>query len=113
MATICRSFPAVGGPDLTQNDAVPFTGDAFICRMNPDPSAAIPEDNYGYCGFIGGSGFDQAFWVAVDGAGNAYVVGDTESSPATFPDGGGLAGITSPDNTFGGNSDAFIVKVSP
>lgn len=107
------TFPAVNGPDLSENDAVPLTGDAFIAKMKANPASLTPVNNYHYCGFIGGSEYDQAFWVVVDSAGNAYVVGDTESTQATFPNGSGMGGITSFDNTAAGLNEAFVVKISP
>ena len=60
-----------------------------------------------YCGYIGGSGDDQGYGIAVDGSGNAYVTGYTDSTEATFPVTGG------PDLTYnGGTSDAFVAKVN-
>ncbi len=91
------TFPVMVGPDLTFNGGFE---DAFVAKVNA--SGALV-----YCGYIGGSGDDFGRGVAVDGAGNAYVTGDTSSTEATFPVTGG------PDLTFnGGTSDAFVAKVN-
>jgi hypothetical protein len=60
-----------------------------------------------YCGYIGGSLRDWAEAIAVDGAGNAYVTGLTESDESSFP-------VTvGPDLTYNGGSwDAFVAKVN-
>jgi hypothetical protein len=58
--------------------------------------------------YFGGSGTDWANSVAVDGSGNVFVVGWTES-PSDFPLAGGGAYY---DNTFNGSRDAFIAKFS-
>jgi hypothetical protein len=107
------TFPEVSGPDLTFNGAGADIGDAFVARVKPVPNGATPESNYDFCGYVGGSGNDQAFWVALDAAGAAYVVGDTESTEATFPDGDGLGALPGPDSTENGGTDAFVVKVTP
>ncbi|MFN2588572.1 MAG: SBBP repeat-containing protein, partial [Actinomycetota bacterium] len=60
-----------------------------------------------YAGYIGGSGQDQGFGIAVDGAGAAYVTGLTSSTEATFPATGG------PDLFHNGGGDAFVAKVVP
>jgi uncharacterized repeat protein (TIGR02543 family) len=60
-----------------------------------------------YCGYIGGSGSEFAYGIAVDGSGNAYVTGNTSSTQATFPVKVG------PDLTYnGGRCDAFVAKIS-
>ncbi|HEX9202551.1 MAG TPA: C25 family cysteine peptidase, partial [Vicinamibacteria bacterium] len=59
-----------------------------------------------YCGYIGGSGDEKGHGVAVDSSGNAYVVGETSSTEATFPVTGG------PDLTFNGATDAFVAKIN-
>ncbi|MEK7752986.1 MAG: SBBP repeat-containing protein, partial [Acidobacteriota bacterium] len=65
-----------------------------------DPSMFV------YAGYIGGSGLDIGFGIAVDAAGNAYVTGYTLSTEATFPVAVG------PDLTYNGDSDAFVAKVN-
>ena len=57
----------------------------------------------GWSGYLGGSQSDLARAVAVDGQGNAWVTGSTESA-------GWVSGGS--DTTYGGNSDAFVVKIS-
>ncbi len=59
-----------------------------------------------YCGYIGGSGFDEGFDIAVDNAGNAYVFGDTVSTETSFP-------VTiGPDTSFNGDADVFVAKIN-
>jgi hypothetical protein len=88
------TFPVVGGPDLTYNG-----WDAFVAKVRADGTGLV------YAGYIGGSAYDEARGIAVDGAGNAYVTGYTHSTEATFPVVGG------PDPTFNGGIDAFVAKV--
>ena len=91
------TFPVTVGPDLTFNGRV----DAFVAKVNPSGTALD------YAGYIGGSGDDEGRGIAVDSTGNAYVVGNTTSSEATFP-------VTvGPDLTFNGRVDAFVAKVNP
>ena len=104
------SFPVTVGPDLTFNGGVDvFITDAFVAKVNAGGTALV------YAGYIGGAGYDTGSGIAVDGAGNAYVIGDTGvvgvpksgSTEATFP-------VTvGPDLTFNGGTDAFVAKVNP
>jgi len=59
-----------------------------------------------YCGYIGGLGPDWGSGIAVDGAGNAYVVGTTWSSEAQ-----GFPVTVGPDLTHNGYRDAFVAEV--
>jgi hypothetical protein len=93
------TFPVIGGPDLTQNG----WDDAFIAKVNASGTAFV------YCGYIGGSGYDRGYAIAVDSMGNVYITGETFSTEATFPVIGG------PDLTYNDDyySDAFVAKISP
>lgn len=58
-----------------------------------------------YAGYIGGSGEERGYGIAVDSAGSTYVTGSTTSLQATFPEAVG------PDLSFNGGYDAFVAKV--
>jgi beta-propeller repeat-containing protein len=62
-----------------------------------------------YCGYIGGASDDWGTGIAVDGQGNAYVTGWTESDESSFP-------VTvGPDLTFNSgiySTDAFVARVN-
>jgi hypothetical protein len=92
------TFPVTVGPSLTHGGG---NYDAFVAKVNPAGTALV------YCGYIGGNGVDGGSGIAVDGAGNAYVIGYTQSTEASFPVLGG------PDLTFNGGWDAYVAKVNP
>ena len=85
------------GPDLTYNGG---NCDAFVGKLSDIA-------NILYCGYIGGLEADYATGIVVDGKGNAYVAGWTESDEKTFPVKVG------PDLTQNGMYDAFVCKVLP
>jgi len=92
------TFPVTVGPDLTHNGSY---YDAFVAKVNPAGTGLV------YTGYIGGAGDDSGDGIAVDGAGSAYVTGETYSAQATFP-------VTvGPDLTHNFGSDAFVAKVNP
>jgi hypothetical protein len=96
------AFPVTVGPDTTFNNLGAPRYDAFVAKINAQ------GDGLDYCGYIGGSGSDVAFGLAIDGNGYAYVVGhtdSTQSNPGAFPVSGG------PDLTHNGGRDGFIAKV--
>lgn len=95
----------------TQSDDFPVTpeaydptlnggADAFVLKMNPTGTAIV------YGTFVGGSlAVSSASSVAVDSAGNAYVVGDTRA--ANFPTTPGAF-----DTSFDGGYDGFAFKLN-
>ncbi len=91
------TFPETVGPDLSHNGGL---SDAFVAKVSAAGSGLV------YCGYIGGSGQDKAYGIAVSGTGEACVAGTTRSSEATFPESIG------PDLTHNGGDDAFVAKVS-
>jgi hypothetical protein len=72
--------------------------DAFVAKVNAAGSALV------YSTYLGGSGNDNGYGIAVDGSGNAYVTGDTNST--NFPTANPLQAAN------GGGDDAFVAKVN-
>ena len=103
--TMSSNFPTTGGAfDRTFNvDNCPRCGidqiDAFITKLNPAGSALV------YSTFLGGTSPDETFGIAIDGARNAYVTGETTGN---FPTTAGAF-----DTTANGGSDAFVAKLNP
>jgi hypothetical protein len=91
------AFPVLYGPDLTHKGGY----DTFVAKVNPSGTALL------YCGFIGGSGNDYSWGIAVDGSGSAYVTGSTYSTEDSFPV------LNGPYLTHNGTSDTFVAKVNP
>jgi hypothetical protein len=80
-----------------------YTGgfNAFVAKLNSTGSTLV------YSTYLGGSGGnDQTRGIAVDGAGNAYVTGNTNST--NFPAANPLQAAYG-----GGAADAFVAKLNP
>ena len=95
--TSSRDFPATAGAlQQTYGGAV----DAFVAKLSADGSSLI------YSSFLGNSGFDGGFAIALDSSGNAYITGITYSTafPTVNPIQAGLAG--------GLDGDAFVAEVN-
>jgi hypothetical protein len=94
--TASSDFPTTTGAfDTSHNGSY----DAFVVKVNPDGMGLA------YATFLGGSDREAGSAIAVDGAGNAYVTGNTRSSD--FPTRAGAF-----DTSYNGNTDAFVVKVN-
>jgi hypothetical protein len=100
--TAATSFPGVGNGSI-QPAFGGGTYDAFVTKINAAGTAIV------YSTFLGGSGSDGAFHIAVDPQGNAYLVGSTTSP--SFP---GVSGSSiQPVNAGGsGGGDAFVTKIN-
>ena len=95
-------FPAGGGPDNSFNGLF----DAYVAKVKSDGSGLV------YCGYIGGSQSDFGEGIAVDVNGNAYIVGETDSTEGSFPGGDGFGSVRGPDLTANGFFDVFVAKIS-
>jgi hypothetical protein len=90
----------------TKNPLQPALGgdvDAFVAKLNPAGTALVYSTYLG--GSVGAETGDEAYGIAVDSDGNAYVTGAT-SSP-DFPTKNPLQPALS------GESDAFMAKLNP
>ncbi|MEW5986533.1 MAG: SBBP repeat-containing protein, partial [Chloroflexota bacterium] len=94
--TLSSGFPTTAGAyDTTYNGSY----DAFVSRLNAAGSSL------GFSTFLGGSGEDRGYALAIDAAGNSYLTGVTYS--ANFP-----VSADAFDNALGGDRDAFVSRVS-
>ena len=76
--TYSTNFPTTTGAIQTTYGGA---GDAFIAKVNASLSGAA---SLVYSTYMGGSGLDQGNGIAVDGSGNAYVAGLTNSTSFGF-----------------------------
>ncbi|MBV9396671.1 MAG: SBBP repeat-containing protein [Bryobacterales bacterium] len=95
-ATSSQNFPVTyNAPQLVEAGI----SNCFIAKLDPGGATLT------YATFLGGRGIDLCRGIALDGAGNAFVTGITNSS--NFP-------VTGAINTaLSGSSDAFLAKLSP
>jgi hypothetical protein len=73
--------------------------EVFVAKLNPS------GNGFAYCTYIGGSGDDRAYGIALDASGSAYVVGSTTSHdfPTRYPI----------QSSIDGGRNAFVLKLSP
>ena len=74
-------------------------GDTFVSKLAPDGSALT------YSTYLGGSGGDTGYGIAVDSSGDAIVAGQTNSP--NFPT------TNAAQNALGGADDAFVAALGP
>lgn len=115
---------AVGGTDIVYitgwTDSADFPGSSFVpvgqTTLGTAPDAFVFKLHMGnggltndgvYSTYLGASGNDVANAIAVDGAGNAYIVGTTFSGD--FPMVGPLSGA----GTLVGAPEGFVTKLGP
>jgi hypothetical protein len=94
--TYSAAFPTTPGAIQTTFGGA---GDAFVSKVNPGGTALL------YSTYLGGSGLDQGNGIALDGAGNAYVAGVTNSAAFGFTP----AGF---QTAYAGQGDGFTAKLT-
>ena len=77
--------------------------DTFVTKIDSLGNALI------YSTYLGGSGFDSSRYIAVDGSGNAYITGYTDST--NFPPEGPIP-VGPIQGTNAGGNDAFVTKIN-
>ena len=95
-STSSTDFPTTPGEVQTSPGG---SMNAFVAKLNSVGSQLV------YSTYLGGSDADSGKGIAVDAAGNAYVVGQTRS--ANFPTANPIQAA------LGGGSDAFVAKLNP
>ena len=91
--TTSADFPVAGALQASLGGPI----DAFVARLSADGSSLE------YATFLGGSNEESGAGIAVDGAGNVWVIGSTASED--FPTERPLQDV------LGGPSDAFVAKL--
>ena len=89
-------FPTTRGAFQTKFGGAP--DDVYVAKLKADGSALV------YSTFLGGSGSDNPRGLALDGRGNAYVSGQTDSPNFPTTD-------WAFQKKFGGVSDGFVAKL--
>jgi hypothetical protein len=97
VSSVAQGFPAQVGPSVTYRGT-----DMFVAKLSRSGGGLV------YCGYIGGSGAEGGYGIAIDADGAAYVVGSTTSSPAQ-----GFPVVNGPGTAYSGGTDAFVAKVNP
>jgi hypothetical protein len=91
--TESAAWASAGAYDPSYNGSY----DAFAAKLNSG-------GNLLWCTYLGGEGYDAGYGIAVDGAGSAYVTGETAS--ASWATAGAF------DTTLGGTRDVFVAKLA-
>ena len=97
--TASTSFPGVSGGSIQSSNAGDH--DVFVTKINSGATAIT------YSTYLGGTGYEEATDIVIDGSGNAHLVGLTDSTSFTGVSGGSLQ----PSNA-GGTYDGFITKIN-
>ncbi len=94
-STASPNFPVVAAAKRSLGGSK----NAFALKLNATGNALL------YSTYLGGSTYDVGTAIAIDGSGNAYVAGDTQST--NFPT------LTPLQAIYGGATDSFVTKFSP
>lgn len=98
-ATQSPDFPVTTGALQSVPKGAATAGTAFVSKLNPQGTALI------YSTYVGGTGGDAAHGLAVDSAGDAYIVGETGSTDFPVTPGAFQTAIS-------GLRNSFIVKLN-
>ncbi len=97
--TFSSTYPTTTGAFQTQNSSVGTT--AFVTKLNPAGTGLV------YSTFLGGSGGDSAYALAVDSTLDAYLTGETGSTD--FP----VTGNAFQSTNAAAQGTAFLTELNP
>ncbi|MGH7412390.1 MAG: SBBP repeat-containing protein, partial [Candidatus Methylomirabilis sp.] len=99
------AFPGASGSAIqsSHGNGLTIGVDAFVTKVNAAGTALL------YSTYLGGTGGDVGYGIAVDAAGSAYVAGETSTPLSGFP---GTASSTIQPTYGGGANDAFVTKLN-
>jgi hypothetical protein len=102
-STLSLQFPTTSGAVTPGPLSSNASGVAFVTKIDPTGANEL------YSSYVGGTGGDFAFAVALDSSGNIYVTGETDSTDfPTTPN--ALKSGPNPGNT---NGTSFVFKINP
>ena len=101
--TFSANFPVTTGAFQAQSNATAGSSTVFVSKLNPAGTELV------YSTYLGGSGGDSGFGIALDAANNAYVTGATYSTD--FPVTCGAFQIANPSLTTGA-ATGFVTKLN-
>ncbi|MFW9854908.1 MAG: SBBP repeat-containing protein [Candidatus Thorarchaeota archaeon] len=91
-------FPTTVGAINTSHNGI---FDVFILKLSPSGGSLL------YSTFLGGSGVDFGYALAMDGANNVYITGSTDDATTDFP-----TTVGAVNTTHSGGSDVYIAIIS-
>lgn len=97
--TDSADFPTTPGVVQRQFKGIAPQGDAFVAKFSPTGALVFAT-------YLGGTGGDAAAGVALEGNGNIYLVGSTDSGDFPTTDG-------AVQRNYHGGGDAFVAKLTP
>jgi hypothetical protein len=102
-STLSLQFPTTAGALTLGPLSTNANGVAFVTKIDPTGANEL------YSSYIGGSGGDFAFAVALDALGNIYVTGETDSTDfPTTPN-----ALKAGPNAANANGTSFVFKINP
>ena len=100
----CLDTPEATAPTTAPTCSSLAATDAFVAKINPEAASGAQLQ---YSTYVGGTGNDVGYGIAVDSGGTAYITGSTTSTDFVLP-----TGTVPFQSGNGGGTDAFVAKIS-
>ena len=103
-ATTSTNFPGASASPIQSTWL--GSSDVFVTKLNAAGSALV------YSTYLGGSGGDTGYAIAVDSLGNAYATGETDSPTVAGPGNIPFPRVGAFQASYAGGGDAFVAKIN-